>query len=211
LPKLFTPDISPGASFSYDSTGNLFFTGGVAGGYGILVEPPYRPEFILGLLNSRPLDFFHHRIATQMRGGWFSYEARFIRHLPIPTASPEKQVPIEQLACYLLWLYRQPSVLGSSPARPQDPAVASFYEQMINALVYELFFPEELHTAGLRFFGLVNGVSLPTVDSLPSAQSARLQALFDLFQKLQAPGHQLRIALDKLQTLDLVRIIESKS
>jgi hypothetical protein len=211
LPKLFTPDISPSASFSYDSTGNLFFTGGVAGGYGILVEPPYRPEFILGLLNSRPLDFFHHRIATQMRGGWFSYEARFIRHLPIPNVPPEKQTPIEQLVSYLLWLYRQPSVLGSGPARPQDPAVASCYEQVVNALVYELFFTEELQTAGLYFFDLVNDVSLPTLDSLPSAQSARLQALFDLFQKLQAPGHPLRIALDKLQTLDLVRTIEGKS
>jgi len=40
--------------------------------YGILVKPQYRPEFVLGLLNSRPMDFFHHTIASQMRGGWFS-------------------------------------------------------------------------------------------------------------------------------------------
>lgn len=211
LPKLFTPDIAPTASFAYDTTGELFFTGGVAGGYGILVQPQYRPEFMLGLLNSRPLDFFHHRIATQMRGGWFSYEARFIRHLPIPAVTSGEQLVIEQLVCYLLWLHRQPSVVDSGPKRPQDPAVASFYEQVVNALVYELFFPEELHTVGLRFFDLVNDASVPTLDSLPSQKSARLQALFDLFQKLQAPGRPLRIALDKLQTLDLVRIVEDKS
>jgi len=89
--------------------------------------------------------------------------------------------------------------------------VASFYEQVINALVYELFFSEELHAAGLGFFDLVNDASLPTLDSLPSSKEARLQGLFDLFQKLQMPGHPLRIALDKLQTLDLVRIVEDKS
>jgi hypothetical protein len=83
LPKLFTPDIAPSASFSYDSTGEIFFTGGVAGGYGVLVKEPYRFEFVLGLMNSRLLDFYHHKIATQMRGGWFSYEARFIRQIPI--------------------------------------------------------------------------------------------------------------------------------
>ncbi len=83
LPKLFTPDIAPVAAFSFDSTGESFFTGGVAGGYGILVETPYRFEFILALVNSPLLDFFHHKIATQMRGGWYSYEARFIRQLPI--------------------------------------------------------------------------------------------------------------------------------
>jgi adenine-specific DNA-methyltransferase len=210
LPKLFTPDISPNAAFSYDSTGNLFFTGGVAGGYGILVKPPYRPEFILGVLNSRPVDFFHHRIATQMRGGWFSYEARFIRHLPIPAASPEQQVPIEQLVGYLLWMYRESSFLGSGLERPQEPAVASFYEQVINALVYELFFSEDIRAAGLDFFGLVNNANLPTLDSLPTSNESRLQGLFDLFKKLQMPGHPLRVALDKLQTLDLVRIIEDK-
>lgn len=83
LPKLFTPDIALSASFSYDSTGEIFFTGGVAGGYGVLVKEPYRFEFVLGLMNSRLLDFYHHKIATQMRGGWFSYEARFIRQIPI--------------------------------------------------------------------------------------------------------------------------------
>lgn len=83
LPKLFTPDIAVSASFSYDMSGELFFTGGAAGGYGILVKKPYRPEYVLGLLNSRLVDFYHHRIATQMRGGWFSYESRFIRSLPI--------------------------------------------------------------------------------------------------------------------------------
>jgi type I restriction-modification system DNA methylase subunit len=210
MPKLFTPDIAPTASFSYDSTGELFFTGGVAGGYGILVKPQYRPEFVLGLLNSRPMDFFHHTVASQMRGGWFSYEARFIRHLPIPTTDPGQQRIIERLVGYLLWLHRQPSVVSSGPKRPQDPAVASFYEQLINALAYELFFREELNTVGLRFFGLVNGVSLPALESLPKSKEARLQGLFDLFQNLQMPGHPLRIALDKLQTLDLVRIVEGK-
>jgi hypothetical protein len=83
LPKLFTPDIAPVAAYSYDPNGDVFFTGGVAGGYGIIPNPGVRIEYLLALLNSRLLDFFHHQIATQMRGGWFSYEARFIRNLPI--------------------------------------------------------------------------------------------------------------------------------
>ena len=91
LPKLFTPDIAPQSAFSYDQTGEMFFTGGVAGGYGILAKSPYQMVFVLGLLNSRLLDFYLHHIATQMRGGWFSYEARFIRQLPIcPIDFPDK-------------------------------------------------------------------------------------------------------------------------
>lgn len=83
LSKIFTPDIAARSSFSVDITGNVFFTGGAAGGYGILLKPGISREFILGLLNSRLLEWFIQITATTMRGGWFSYEARFIKHLPI--------------------------------------------------------------------------------------------------------------------------------
>jgi len=83
LPKLFTPDLAPRAAFSYDENGEVFFTGGVAGGYGLLAVDGYPPEYLLGLLNSRLLDWVVKQTATSMRGGWFSFESRFIRSLPI--------------------------------------------------------------------------------------------------------------------------------
>ena len=85
LPKIFTPDLSTRSAFSLDKSGDLFFTGGVAGGYGLLISSAYSREYILGLLNSRLLDWLHHQVSTQMRGGWYSYESRFIRDLPIRT------------------------------------------------------------------------------------------------------------------------------
>lgn len=85
LPKIFTPDLAVRPSFSLDETGEVFFTGGVAGGYGLLVLPEYSVRYILGLLNSKLLQWRHKQGATSMRGGWYSYEARFIRHLPIRT------------------------------------------------------------------------------------------------------------------------------
>ncbi|MDP2735953.1 MAG: Eco57I restriction-modification methylase domain-containing protein, partial [bacterium] len=47
LPKIFTPDIASRSSFSLDPTGEVFFTGGVAGGYGILTAPELSREYIL--------------------------------------------------------------------------------------------------------------------------------------------------------------------
>jgi hypothetical protein len=85
LPKIFTPDIAARASFSLDESGDVFFTGGVAGGYGILVLPEYRKEYVLGLLNSTLLEWMIRQTATQMRGGYYSFESRFIRNLPIRT------------------------------------------------------------------------------------------------------------------------------
>ena len=88
LSKIFTPDIADRAAFSLDETGEVFFTGGVAGGYGLLVSKGQDRLFILGLLNSRLLEWFIRQTATRMRGGYYSFESRFIRSLPIKTIDP---------------------------------------------------------------------------------------------------------------------------
>lgn len=88
-PKIFTPDLALRAAFALDETGEKFFTGGVAGGYGILVGDEISRDYVLGLLNSRLLDWFVAKTGTTMRGGWHSYEARFIRGVPIFQPSPK--------------------------------------------------------------------------------------------------------------------------
>jgi len=83
LPKIITPDLASSASYCYDPEGTYYFTGGAAGGYGILPKESINANYLLGLLNSRLLDWFHHQASTRFRGGYFSYESRFIKNLPI--------------------------------------------------------------------------------------------------------------------------------
>ncbi|WP_048115474.1 Eco57I restriction-modification methylase domain-containing protein, partial [Methanoculleus sp. MH98A] len=83
LPKIFTPDLVSQVSFSIDETGEIFFTGGAAGGYGILIAQGCSQNFVLGILNSKLTNWFLQQFSTKMRGGWFSCEARFIKHIPI--------------------------------------------------------------------------------------------------------------------------------
>ena len=164
LPKLFTPDLAPTAAFSYDQTGEVFFTGGVAGGYGIIPKPGFRPEFLLGLLNSRVVDFYHHNVATSMRGGWYSYEARFIKNLPIITASDSEQKTIEVIVAYLLWLNRSNPGNGSGKSKGEVPInMSSYFEQLINGLASELYFQ------GADAHGEV--VPVRTCGRIPAAES----------------------------------------
>jgi hypothetical protein len=46
-------------------------------------EVDYSIKYVLGLLNSKLLDFFLKRISTTMRGGFFRYFTQFIEQLPI--------------------------------------------------------------------------------------------------------------------------------
>ncbi|HAB16476.1 MAG TPA: hypothetical protein DCE44_08500 [Verrucomicrobiales bacterium] len=85
----------------------------------------------------------------------------------------------------------------------------TYWERVLNGLVYELYFPEEVHGAGLRLFELVEAARLPDVNALPETE--RLPRLRQKFEELHDGAHPLRVALDKLQTLDTVRIIEGKA
>jgi len=145
LPKIFTPDIAPVSSFSLDSEGDCYFTGGAAGGYGILVSPEYNREYTLGLLNSKLLEWFLHQTATSMRGGWFSYESRFISSLPIRAidfANPADKSAHEKM----VGLVSQMLALHKSKAGAKTQSDVDVYERQIKAvdeqidrLVYQLY------------------------------------------------------------------------
>lgn len=145
LPKLFTPDIASRSSFSLDELGEAFFTGGVAGGYGIIVRPEYSRSYVLGLLNSRVLEWVVRNTATQMRGGYYSYESRFIRGLPIrlinssDPADKARHDRMVSLVDQMLSLHKQ---LAEAKLDDQKNAIQrqiDFTDREIDLLVYELY------------------------------------------------------------------------
>jgi REP element-mobilizing transposase RayT len=83
-PKLLTADLNPFANYCFDRNGDACFPGGAAGGYGIVLDENMY-LYVLGLLNSKAVDFFHKNISTNYRGGWYGYDAKIIRNIPIRT------------------------------------------------------------------------------------------------------------------------------
>jgi hypothetical protein len=122
----------------------LFFTGGVAGGYGILVLPEYSREYILGLLNSRLLEWFVQQTATQMRGGYYSYESRFIRALPVHTinfSNPKDKSHHNQMVAHveqILSLHKQLTNVKTEHERTVLQRQIDTTDHRIDQLVYEL-------------------------------------------------------------------------
>jgi hypothetical protein len=145
MPKIFTPDIASRAAFSLDETGEVFFTGGVSGGYGILVKPEWSREYVLGLLNSKLLEWVIRQTATPMRGGYFSYESRFIRSLPIyrPNLSNLADLELEEklvtLVKKMLQMQRQVFVAKDSAMQERHQRLIDSTDAQIDSVVYELY------------------------------------------------------------------------
>jgi adenine-specific DNA-methyltransferase len=104
-PKLFTPDIAPSPRFSFDRAGIYSFTGGAAGGYGIIPKEAEDFKYLLALLNSKVAFWFIKKTSTQMRGGWFSFESRYIKNIPIATPSKSQKSEIESLVDKVLKMH----------------------------------------------------------------------------------------------------------
>ena len=149
LPKIFTPDIAARASFSLDKEGEVFFTGGVAGGYGVLVRTGYSREYVLGLLNSRLLEWFIRQSAARMRGGYYSYESRFIRRLPIRTidySDPEDAAQYDRMVERverMLSLYERLAEARIETERAVIQHQIDATDRQIDRLVYELYSLED--------------------------------------------------------------------
>jgi len=151
-PKLLVPDIANRAAFAFDVSGEYAFSSG----YGITLKDSTSESFlyILGLLNSKLLDFYLKQISTTLRGGFFRYFTQFIEQLPIRSidfnnpADKAKHDEMVQLVDQRLTLQKQLNVTKMSQKKQHLQAQIESSEQQIDGLVYELYGLSDT-TAGL--------------------------------------------------------------
>jgi type I restriction-modification system DNA methylase subunit len=146
-PKIITPDFAPSARYSLDTTGEYFFNGGTAGGYGIIPAKGVNSLFLLGLLNSKVLDWFLQKTSSNFRGGWFSYESRFISHIPIRQidfAMPAEKKAHDRLVSLvekMLDMNKKLAPMRSQYSHERDELVKEIEntDREIDNLVYDLY------------------------------------------------------------------------
>lgn len=157
--KLMTGVLARRASFSYDELGGICFVGGGnAGGYGVLLdsESTLQYAYLLGLLNSRLLDFFVRKVSTTFRGGYYSYARRYIEQLPIRTIDWDDPADVarhDQMVALVQGMLEQHGRLAAATT-PRDRDMTQrridLLDDQIDALVYELYglTEEEIATIG---------------------------------------------------------------
>ena len=141
--KILVPDIADHASFALDEAGEYAFTSGYAITLKGNVEES--PKYILGLLNSKVLNFFLKNISTTMRGGFFRYFTQFIQRLPIrqinfsDPSDKARHDRMVKLVEQMLSLHKRLSAAKTpdEKTRLQRQIDATYHQ--IDQLVYELY------------------------------------------------------------------------
>jgi type I restriction-modification system DNA methylase subunit len=147
LPKIILQVLAKRPSFTIDEAGRFAFVGGgTAGGHGIIIEDTTLPaKFLLGLLNSGVLDFYHKQIATPFAGGFFAYSKQYLMQLPIAVPDPadpvgrKRMVRMEELVEAMLRLHRQKAAANSAEDKGLIQRQIDETDEGIETLVGDLY------------------------------------------------------------------------
>jgi len=203
--KLITPEIANSPQMTFDSDGILYHTTKV---YSFAFKDPKRIslKFMLGVLNSKVLWFFLTSTGYVLRGGYYTFKTEYLKPFPVAEAIPKQERIIENLVNYVLTLKALPAPANSEQKVDRRLMVA-YFEQLIDGLVYELYFPEEFNDAGKSLFKLLPPSELPAMEELKEAPEHAIQ---DIFRKLYDIQHPVRQMVFFLDTIEAVRVIEGK-
>lgn len=182
-PKIFVPAIEDGVEYAPD----------LAGYYGndktnIIVTEEWR--YVLAVLNSSVSWWITQQTFSGKQGGFYEFKPMYVSQLPIPAASQDLKKVLSAVV---------DGVLAIRDAR---------FEQLINGLVFELFFPDDLHRAKIRLFDACEKAGIGKLAGLKDM--ALVSAANELAERIFATSHPIYAMLFDLQALDVVRIIEGR-
>jgi hypothetical protein len=118
-----------------DEKCDFVFSAGVSGAYGILLKDNtgISYEYLLSLLNSKTIDDFVKSISTALRGGFYSYENKYIKQIPIYI--PNEKEKEKYSVCNEIEKY-QKQIISLKSDRLADK---KFLEDKIDELVGKLY------------------------------------------------------------------------
>jgi adenine-specific DNA-methyltransferase len=184
-PKIVVPAIEKGVAYAPDESG--YYSNDKTS---IIVT--HRTLFLLAILNSSVSWWITRQDFASRQGGFYEFKPMYVGKLPIPHATAEQDALITTAVA---------TILAGAAERKR-------FEALINAFVYELFFPEDLAAAALSPFAAARDAGLHALTELRGSALARAADTWS--RHLADPASSLYATLTGLQAIDVVRIIEGR-
>lgn len=203
-PKIIYPNICKRNEFAWDESG--YYTNQKA----FII--PCNDKTLLAILNSSVMTFLFDKLLPKLQGDFYEPSSIFMKDFPIPTATEAEQKAIETLVGYVLYLTAALKDIPSSGkefmASADDQLMLSYFEQIIDAVVMELYLPEELHAGDKYFMRHLLQENLPNIDKIKGDKMTELRVIF---RRLFDRDHPIRTNIYFLRNLDIVKIIRGQA
>ena len=148
-----------------------------------------RWAYLASVLNSSISWWFAQQVFTTKAGGYYEFIPQFVGQIPIPDV--QEDTLFSALVSVILAKVR-----------------TSQYEQLLNGLVYELFFPAELHGANIYLFDATKSAGIEALAELSG--SALTERAEQIARAIFRNDHPIFRMLFDLAGLEVVRTIEGQ-
>jgi type I restriction-modification system DNA methylase subunit len=182
--KIISTKISSEPTFAIDRTGS------VLSNTSYFFPASHLGEFTLAILNSQVSKFLSKYLFATKQGGFYEVQPGGLKQIPVPEANQEQTALVGCIS----------KLLEAS----RDPRL----EQLLNGLVYELFFPEDLHSRDIRLFDSCDRADLGGLSKL---EGDALKERAEVWaREISTSSHEIYRMLFDLRALDVVRLIEGE-
>ena len=166
--------------------------------FNVIKTPRLNQLYLTGLLNSTVVTFWlRHR--GKMQGHLFQVDKEPLLGIPIYQPLKVHQDLIAGVVKAVIFIKR---------AGNEKAVHAARFEQLINGLIYELYFPEPLQSAGINLMELSANEGLAALGGMEGAALA--ERVNELAEHIFSPQHPIRGLLFDLQGIPVVRLIEGR-
>ncbi len=198
--KIITPTVVRQNKFAYDNNSYAFAGGKTT----VITSSKLNIKLILGLFNSKLSEFYLHQICPRKAGGYYNYSTSFILNLPLKDSfidNNENEFLIT-FVDYLLFLLDNQSSLHF------DQLQVAYFEQIIDGIVYELYFPELLKKHNREIIKHLG--ELPEFTDGMSVEQ-KMKICKKVFDRLNDKEHPVRVNLFYMNSIPEIAIIEGKN
>lgn len=154
-------------------------------------------KYLTGLLNSKLIEFWL-RYKGKMQG--FNFQVDKEPLLEIPIYKPENTVAFEILVDYIIAVLQLE--IDVNPHVPNSH-IAQLFEEVIDAMVMELYFKEDFEKAGIEFIKYAER-DFESIEGKPEPE--QIEIIHRAYQKLREKDNEIRNNL-KLMDIKLADIV----
>jgi len=152
-------------------------------------------KYLVGLLNSKLIAFWLKN-KGKLQGDNYQVDKEPLLQIPLYHPTDDQQQPIITIVDYLIFLTQTHN----------KTIIPIYFEKIIDACIYELYFPEEVHTAKKGVIEQLQDVT-PIEDTMPDNQ--KLSIINSEFIRLYDPYHPVRNNVETIENIETIRIIKN--
>jgi hypothetical protein len=167
----------------------------------------YSNQFIWTVLNSKLMNWYAYRFIFGKAIRTMHFDNAVTSRIPIPKISKEKQKPFENLVDYILFLKETDEAEQVNEYVPNSHLVEQF-EEVIDALVYELYFEEDFRRASISFLKYA-ARDFPPIENL--SRPDKIKIIHAAYQTLRQKDGEIRnnLKLMDIRLADLIMPIKT--